>query len=94
MGMLSNFSAYLTENGIKQSFVCEKSGLLQPKVSKLMNKTDTFCDINDYLKLCKAVRKTPNYFLDIQDKIELGIELEDWEKKKLEERQSKIGIEM
>ena len=88
MGILSNFSAYLYENGIKQSFVCERSGLLQPKLSRFMNKTDTACDVEDYIKLCKAVKKTPNYFLDIEDKIELGIELEPWEKQKLAEKEN------
>lgn len=84
MGMLENYATYITDNGIKQSFLVEKTGLLQPKVSRLLNNTETSINVEDYVKLCKAVKKTPNYFLDVQDKIDLGIELEPEEKAALE----------
>lgn len=84
MGILENYATYITDNGIKQSHLVEKTGLLQPKVSRLLNNTETSINVEDYVKLCKAVKKTPNYFLDIQDKIDLGIELEPEEKAALE----------
>ena len=103
MGILSNYAAFLGENGIKQSFIVEKTGLPQPKVSRLMNKTDSLCDVEDYAKLCKAVKKAPGYFFVILDKVELKLELEDWEKEiyskyqngqELDEREkSFLGIE-
>lgn len=85
MGILSNYAAYVEDNGIKQTFISERSGIGQQKVNKLLNMVNDL-KVEDYLKLCKAVKKTPDYFLDIPDKIELGIELEDWEKKVLEEQ--------
>ncbi len=84
MGILKNYATYITDNGIKQTFLVDKTGILQPKISRLMNNTETSINVEDYLKLCKAVKKTPNYFLDIQDKIDLGIELEPEEKAALE----------
>lgn len=84
MGILKNYATYITDNGIKQTFLVDKTGILQPKISRLMNNTETSINVEDYLKLCKAVKKTPNYFLDIQDKIDLGIDLEPEEKAALE----------
>ena len=86
MGILANYAAYLEDNGIKQSHVVDKTGMAQSKVSKLLNKPESCCDVEDYIKLCMAVKKTPNYFCDIADKIKMGIELEDWEKKVLEQQ--------
>jgi len=86
MGILKNYATYITDNGIKQTFLVDKTGILQPKISRLMNNTETSINVEDYVKLCKAVKKTPNYFLDIQDKIDLGIELEPEEKAALEDQ--------
>ena len=84
MGILKNYATYITDNGIKQTFLVDKTGILQPKISRLMNNTETSINVEDYVKLCKAVKRTPNYFLDVQDKIDLGIDLEPEEKAALE----------
>ena len=89
MGVLENYAKYVDDNGIKQTFISERSGIGQQKVNKLLNQINEL-KVEDFVRLCKAVRKTPNYFLDIEDKLEFGIELEEREKKEYLQDKAKL----
>lgn len=54
---------YLRENGIKQSFVAERSGLTDSIISDICNDKRKV-DVIEYYKICKALQVPLNYFLE------------------------------
>lgn len=54
---------YLKDNGIKQSFVAEKSGLTESIISDICNEKRKV-DVIEYYKICKALQVPLNYFLE------------------------------
>lgn len=55
--------AYLDENGIKQSFVCEKTGLTPSQMSDICNRSRNI-DCVTYYKICKALGQPLEYFME------------------------------
>ena len=55
-------SEYLTNNGIKQSFVAEKVGITAPQMSEICNKGRSI-DCITYYKICKALNVPLEMFL-------------------------------
>lgn len=72
MGMQENLSAFVRDNGIKQSFIAEKAGFTDQKMGKIINLCQEL-KVNDLVQICKAIKITPNDLLDEEDKIALGI---------------------
>jgi len=68
----ARIKAYLTENGIKQTFLAEKSGLTDHRISDICNK-DCRIDCIEYFKICKALGVSLERFFD------------EWEPEKEEE---------
>lgn len=58
----NNIKEYLTENGIKQSFVAEKIGVSTSVMSDICNKDRTI-DCVLYYKICKALNVPLEFFL-------------------------------
>lgn len=54
---------YLVSNGIKQSFVAEKTGLSTMVISDICNK-DRRIDCMEYYKICKALNVPLETFLE------------------------------
>lgn len=54
---------YLRENGIKQSFVAERSGLTDSIISDICNDKRKV-DVIEYYKICKALQVPLNHFLE------------------------------
>ena len=54
---------YLTDNGIKQAFLVEKTGLSSDKVSAIC-KQNRKIDCVDYYKICKALKVPLETFLE------------------------------
>ena len=54
---------YLSEKGIKQAFLVEKTKLSPSQVSDICN-NDRKLDCVEYYKICKALDLPLNYFLD------------------------------
>ena len=52
---------YLRENGIKQSFVAERSGLTDSIISDICNDKRKV-DVIEYYKICKALQVPLNHF--------------------------------
>ena len=55
---------YIQNNGIKQSFLVEKTGLSKDIVSAILNKKRKM-SADEYELFCKALNKTPNDFMDV-----------------------------
>lgn len=53
---------YLTENGIKQSYLAERTGLTPSQVSDICIH-DRKIDCIEYYKICKALNLELDYFL-------------------------------
>lgn len=53
---------YLKENGIKQAFLVEKTGLTNCQISDICN-NDRKLDCVEYYKICKALSLPLNYFM-------------------------------
>lgn len=62
MVVQKRIAAYLSENGITQSFVCKKTGMTPRRVSDILTgKSKMRAD--EYEAICKALGKTPNDFM-------------------------------
>jgi transcriptional regulator with XRE-family HTH domain len=57
---------YLTENGIKQSFLCEKIGIAPSQLSDICNKGRSI-DCVLYYKICKALNQPLEAFLEDEE---------------------------
>lgn len=53
---------YLKDNGIKQTFLAEKTGLTNSKISDICI-NDRKIDVVEYYKICKALNLPLEYFL-------------------------------
>lgn len=58
----SKIKDYLNENGIKQSFLAEKTGLSNSQVSDICIH-DRKIDCVEYFRICKALDLPLDYFL-------------------------------
>ena len=54
---------YLVDNGIKQTFLAEKTGLSQMVISDICNR-DRKIDVVEYAKICKALNVPFETFLE------------------------------
>lgn len=54
---------YLTENGIKQSFLVEKTGMTASTISDICNGNRQKVDAIEYYKICKALGVPLDRFL-------------------------------
>lgn len=66
MNVQERVAEYVQNNGIKQSFISERTGLSKVKVSMILNLNQKMTA--DELELfCKALKKEPNDFISIED---------------------------
>lgn len=56
-----NVVQYIREHGIKQSFLCEASGIQASRLSKIMNFVAEMSN-DEYLIICELLGKDPNFF--------------------------------
>ena len=64
----ARIKTYLADNGIKQNFLAEKTGLSQNAISDICIH-DRKIDCIEYYKICKALNLSLEYFLtDIEEK--------------------------
>jgi transcriptional regulator with XRE-family HTH domain len=54
---------YLQENGIKQTFLAEKTGLTKMQINDICVR-DRKIDCVEYYKICKALNLPLEYFMD------------------------------
>ena len=59
----SEIKTYLSEKGIKQAFLAEKTGLSNSQVSDICNH-DRRVDCIEYYKICKALELPLDFFFE------------------------------
>lgn len=57
----SNIKKYLEENGIKQSFVSEKTGIPAPILNMMLNDNRKI-EANEYMRICDVIGVPLDYF--------------------------------
>lgn len=66
MTVASNIKSYLESNGIKQAFLCEKTGLSPTQISDILNKGRKI-DCLELYKICKALDvPLGTFFADVE----------------------------
>ena len=63
MVVQSKIAQYLEEQGIKQSWLAQKTGLTDNMISGILNgKRKMTAD--EFVRICKAIGKSPNDFME------------------------------
>lgn len=57
----SDIKGYLEKNGIKQSFVSERTGIPAPILNMMLNNNRKI-EANEYMKICDAIGVPLDYF--------------------------------
>lgn len=66
MDVQKRIASYIADNGIKQSFIADKTGIDKAVISAIMtNKRKMSAD--EYELIVKALNKTPNDFMLLED---------------------------
>lgn len=63
MGVQTRVFNYIRDMGIKQITICEKTGISIDKMSA-MYRNVTRMTADDFEKICKAIQKDPNDFME------------------------------
>ncbi len=64
MVVQSKIAQYLEEQGIKQSWLAQKTGLTDNMISGILNgKRKMTAD--EFVRICKAIGKNPNDFMEV-----------------------------
>lgn len=66
MNVQGRIAQYVSDNGIKQTFIVEKTGLSKNVVSGILTLSRKM-SADEYEKICKALNKTPNDFMLIEE---------------------------
>lgn len=66
MDVQAKVAEYVRNNGIKQSFICEKTGLSPVAVSLILNKNRKMT-ADELVLFCRALKKQPNDFVDLEE---------------------------
>ena len=65
-----NIAAYIAKNGIKQSYLAEKTGITPMAVSSIVNlKRDISAE--EYVSVCNALDVTLDFFLHCSDTVNI-----------------------
>lgn len=66
MDTQARIAQYIADNGIKQSFICEKTGINKVRMSAILtSKSRMYAD--EFIKVCEALRKEPNDFMRLDE---------------------------
>ncbi len=63
MTVQKRVATYLLDNGITQAFVAEKTGIKRKRMSDILTLKSKM-KADEYEKICKALGKTPNDFME------------------------------
>lgn len=66
MNVQGRIAQYISDNGIRQSFIVEKTGLSKNIVSAILN-LNRKMSADEYELIVRALNKTPNDFMMIED---------------------------
>lgn len=66
MNVATKIKKYIRDNGIKQSFISEKSGLSNNQLTLSLNNKRKL-EIEEYIKICNALDVDIKCFIDYKD---------------------------
>lgn len=66
MPIYQQLSSYISQKGLKQTFVAEKAGLTADNLSKILNGNRRLM-ADEFLKICSALSLDPKEFQEEQD---------------------------
>lgn len=66
MNVQERVSEYILNNGIKQSFIVERTGLNKDVISAILNKRRKMT-ADEFEIICRALGKTPNDFMLVEE---------------------------
>lgn len=66
MNVQARIAQYVSENGIKQTFIADKTGLSKNAISAILT-LNRKMSADEYEKICRALNKTPNDFMLIEE---------------------------
>lgn len=66
MNTQKRIAQYISDNGIKQSFIVEKTGLDKNVISGILTSKRKM-SADEYSLICKALNKQPNDFMLIEE---------------------------
>ena len=61
MSINSKLKEYMDERGIKQSFLCEKTGMTADSVSRILRGSRKI-SAEEFLKICTVLKLDPRFF--------------------------------
>ena len=64
MSVYAEVAKYLDENGIKQSFLVERTGIEQGKMSNILSGKRVL-SADEFAIICRALNKSPNTFIKL-----------------------------
>lgn len=64
MEVQTRLAQYIREYGIKQTVIASKTGMLNSKISDILNGKRKL-SADDFAKICKAIGKEPNDFMEV-----------------------------
>ena len=65
MNVQSRISAYIRQMGIKQTVICEKTGIPKDALCGMLNNKRKM-SADEYELICRALEKTPNDFTTVE----------------------------
>lgn len=65
--IVESIAEYLKQNGIKQTFICEKTGLTKHSISTALNGKRKL-SVEEYEKICLALDVPYSFFFDANQK--------------------------
>ena len=65
MTVQKRVATYLLDNGITQAFLAEKTGIKRKRMSDILTLKSKM-KADEYEKICKALGKKPNDFMEVQ----------------------------
>jgi DNA-binding Xre family transcriptional regulator len=66
MNIQKNVAEYVRGHGIKQMFIVEQTGISKAKISQMLGGTRRMT-VNEFAAICKALKKQPNDFINIDE---------------------------
>lgn len=66
MNVQARIARYVSDNGIKQTFIADKTGLSKNTISAILT-LNRKMSADEYEMICKALNKTPNDFMLIEE---------------------------
>lgn len=63
MSVQDKVAQYITDNGIKQAFICQQTGISKNALSAMLN-SQRKMSVSEFEQICRALKARPGLFID------------------------------